>query len=193
MFYSKIEFHKKIKDFLLYLSAFVPMYILIFIKLIIELICKNINFTILSIIYIISLLLLITLGTIGLIINTNPENEIAKNIIILKKENITDRHFLGYFSLFVLFALQLNLNLVSSFISYILIIFFIGYVYIKNSLFYINPFLNILGFSFYDIEYIEEESEEKKQAKFFYKGLLKENQKYSVIIQNRHFSFLNKK
>ena len=173
MFYSKIEFHKKIKDFLLYLSAFVPMYILIFIKLIIELICKNINFTILSIIYIISLLLLITLGTIGLIINTNPENEIAKNIIILKKENITDRHFLGYFSLFVLFALQLNLNLVSSFISYILIIFFIGYVYIKNSLFYINPFLNILGFSFYDIEYIEEGSEEKKQAKFFYKGLLK--------------------
>ena len=29
----------------------------------------------------------------------------------------------------------------------------IGIVYVKNKLFYINPFLNILGFNFYDITF----------------------------------------
>lgn len=181
----------KIKDVLLYISAFVPMQALILIKLIIELLCGNIPLNVLSIIYLVTLILLITIGGLGLLLNTTLSNDQSGVVIILQCENITDKHFLGYFSLFVLFALQLNLTLVSSFITYLLILIFIGFVYVKNSLFYINPFLNILGYSFYDIVYTDEKGENKSEAKLFYKGELQTNQKYRVIIRNRHFSFLS--
>ncbi len=181
----------KIKDVLLYISAFVPMQALILIKLIIELLCGNIPLNVLSIIYLVTLILLITIGGLGLLLNTTLSNDQSGVVIILQCENITDKHFLGYFSLFVLFALQLNLTLVSSFITYLLILIFIGFVYVKNSLFYINPFLNILGYSFYDIVYTDEKGENESEAKFFYKGELQTKQKYRVIIRNRHFSFLS--
>ena len=175
----------------MYISAFVPMQALILIKLIIELICGSIPLNILAIIYLVTLILLIMIGILGLLLNTALSNEQSGIIIILQCENITDKHFLGYFSLFVLFALQLNLTLVSSFITYLLILIFIGFVYVKNSLFYINPFLNILGYSFYDIVYTDEKGENESEAKLFYKGELQTNQKYRVIIRNRHFSFLS--
>ena len=181
----------KIKDVLLYISAFVPMQALILIKLIIELLCGNIPLNVLSNIYLVTLILLITIGGLGLLLNTTLSNDQSGIVIILQCENITDKHFLGYFSLFVLFALQLNLTLVSSFITYLLILIFIGFVYVKNSLFYINPFLNILGYSFYDIVYTDEKGENESEAKFFYKGELQTKQKYRVIIRNRHFSFLS--
>lgn len=162
-------------------------------KLVIERICGNLDFNALFVVYLVSLLAFIIIGITGLIINTLGSKEITKYIIILSKKNITDRHFLGYFSLFVLFALQLNLSLVSSYVLYLLIMFLIGIVYIKNGLFFINPLLNILGYNFYDIVYCEEESQAKVEAKFFYKGEIIENKQYKVIFKNRHFSFIKKK
>ncbi len=188
----KISIYHFIKDVMLYISAFVPMYFLILIKLFIELSSNNLKFNALFIIYLASLLLFIVLGILGLIINTIFSNDITKQILILNKKNITDKHFLGYFSLFVLFALQLNLSLVSSYILFLFILFFIGIVYLNNSLFYINPLLNILGYNFYDIIYCEENNDKKIEAKFFYKGELKENCYYQVIFKNQHFSFIKK-
>ena len=189
----KISIYHFIKDVMLYISAFVSMYFLILIKLFIELSSNNLKFNALFIIYLASLLLFIVLGILGLIINTIFSNDITKQILILNKKNITDKHFLGYFSLFVLFALQLNLSLVSSYILFLFILFFIGIVYLNNSLFYINPLLNILGYNFYDIIYCEENNDKKIEAKFFYKGELKENCYYQVIFKNQHFSFIKKK
>lgn len=188
----KITIQSKIKDIMLYISAFVPMYFLILLKLVIERICGNLDFNALFVVYLVSLLVFIIIGITGLIINTLGSKEISKYIIILSKKNITDRHFLGYFSLFVLFALQLNLSLVSSYVLFLMILFFIGLVYVKNALFYINPLLNILGYNFYDIVYCEEDCQNKIEAKFFYKGELKENNRYKVIFKNRHFSFIDK-
>lgn len=184
---------EKLKNLFLYLSAFVPMYILILIKLIIELISKSLVFNMLYILYLITLLILIGSGVFGLISNIYFSHISSKEIVILEKKNITDKHFFGYFSLFVLFALQLNLKLISSYILFILILTFIGIVYIKNSLYYINPCLNILGYNFYDIIYSEINAKEKIQAKIFYKGELKENNTYKVVFKNQHFSFINKK
>ncbi len=185
-------FFDKLKDLLLYLSAFVPMYILIATRLIIDIINDNLTFNVLNTLNIILLSLLIILGIVGLIINIYHSKESSKEIIILKKQNITDRHFLGYFSLFVLFALQLELSYVCDFVLFILILILIGVVYIKNSLFYINPLLNILGYNFYDIYYLEVSSQEQKEAKIFYKGDLKVNQKYLVKFKNDNFSFIDK-
>ena len=106
--------------------------------------------------------------------------------------NITDRHFLGYFSLFVLFAITFDLSKVSMVVVFVLILCMIGVVYVKNKLFYINPFLNILGFNFYKISYKVENDEQVLQTHIFYRGNLKENKFYWVKIKDENFSFVDK-
>ena len=98
-----------------------------------------------------------------------------------------------YFSLFVLFAITFDLSKISMLVVFVGILIMIGVVYVKNKLFYINPFLNILGFNFYDITYKENGSEEEKTTKIFFKGDLVLNKTYSVKIKDENFSFMTKK
>ena len=182
-----------LKDLLLYLSAFVPMYFLIAFRLIIDIFNDNLSFNVLNTINLITLLLLIILGFIGLYLNIHQSKEVSKEVIILKKQNITDRHFLGYFSLFVLFALQLELSYVSDYCLFIIITIFIGIVYIKNSLYYINPLLNILGYNFYTIVYLEVGSQKESEGKIFYSGNLAGSKCYLVKFKSDNFAFVDKK
>ena len=163
----------KIKDLLLFFSAFMPMYVLILIKLVVDIVFQNKTFNVLNTINIITLLLLISAGIFGIIWNVYKSKDLSKEIVVLSATNITDKHFLGYFSLFVLFALQLDLTFVSGYVTYIFILTFIGFVYIKNSLYYINPLLNILGYSFYDIVYTDLKNNNKENSKIFAKKELK--------------------
>ncbi len=180
------------KNLLLYLSAFMPMYVLVFIKLVVEIINNNLSFNVLNTINFATLLLLIIGGVIGLLWNVKYNNEKSNEIIILKSENITDKHFLGYFSLFVFFAIPLDLSLVSAYCVYVLVLIFIGIVYINNSLYYINPLLNILGYNFYDIEYRDVDSGEIKQGKIFFKGEPELGKPYFAKVKNKHFCFIDK-
>lgn len=176
----------------LYLSAFIPLYSLIVIKLLIEILNNNLTFNVLNTITLILLLFLISLGVFGLIFETKKNKIERKKIKILKKKNITEQHFLGYFSLFVLFALTFELEKISMFIVFLIIICLIGVVYIKNDLFYINPLLNILGYNFYDIEYLNEKGEVEIN-KFFYKGTLTKQQTYTANIGDKNFNYIFKK
>ena len=63
---------------------------------------------------------------------------------------------------------------------FIFIIILIEIVYIKNNLFYINPFLNILGYNFYQVEYMNLETNQKNNAIFFYKGDFDISKKYCL-------------
>ena len=161
-----------LKNLLLYISAFMPMYILIFIKLVVEIVNSNLSFNVLNTLNFITLVMLIALGVLGLFWNIKFNKEKSIEIVILSKENITDQHFLGYFSLFVFFAIPLDLAIMSNFFIYVAILILIGIVYINNSLYYINPLLNILGYNFYNITYHEVGKSEKRNAKIFYRGVL---------------------
>ncbi len=183
-----------LKNLLLYISAFVPMYFLVFVKLIVEIINHNATFNVLNTLNFVTLLLLMVLGAIGLLWNIYFANGKSIEVEIVSKKNITDRHFLGYFSLFVFFAIPLDLSLVSAYCVYVLVLIMIGIVYINNSLYYINPLLNLLGYNFYDISYKELGCDKIKKSKIFYKGdLLIENKTYWVNLKNQHFCFVDKK
>ena len=159
-----------------------PMYVLVFVKLVVEIINNNLSFNVLNTINFATLLLLIIGGVIGLLWNVKYNNEKSNEIIILKSENITDKHFLGYFSLFVFFAIPLDLSLVSAYCVYVLVLIFIGIVYINNSLYY----------NFYDIEYRDVDSGEIKQAKIFFKGEPELGKPYFAKVKNKHFCFIDK-
>ncbi len=182
-----------VKNLLLYISAFMPMYVLVLIKLVVELINQNLSFNVLNTINLITLLLLCLASVVGLVWNVKFNNDEAKEVKILTKHNITDQHFLGYFSLFVFFAIPLDLSYVSVYCVYVAILIMIGVVYINNSLYYINPFLNLLGYNFYDITYVEVAGKEQRHAKIFYKGNLQiEDKTYFVKLKNENFSFVDK-
>ena len=173
------------KNILLFLSACIPMYILILIN-------KNIDVNVLNIVVIVFLLLVIILGVVGLLLEIYNKRQKTIEIIILTKNNITDQHFLGYFSLFVLFAITFDLTKICMFVVFVLILVMIGVVYVKNKLFYINPFLNILGYNFYDITYRLNSCDEVKSTHIFYKGELVLHNKYKVKIKDENFSFIAK-
>ncbi len=171
-----------------------PMYVLILIKLIVEIFNDNLHFNVLNTLNLGTLLSLIVLGVVGLVWNILLEKDKAKEIVILDKQNITDQHFLGYFSLFVFFAIPLDLANMSNYCIYVVILILIGIVYINNSLYYINPLLNILGYNFYNIKYVEKGGKEERSAKIFYRGdLILEDKTYWVKLKNTNFAFIEKR
>ena len=174
----------------LYLSAFIPLYSLIIIKELIDIINHNLTFNVLNSLTLILLSILIVLGVIGIIIESKSGKSKIENIKIIQKTCITQQHFLGYFSLFVLFALTFELEKISMFVIFLLIIILIGLVYIKNNLFYINPLLNILGYNFYNVKY-EDETGKIKTDKFFFKGTLTTGN-YVCKIGDKNFNYIYK-
>ena len=175
----------------LYLSAFIPLYCLIIIKLLLEIINQNLSFNVLNSFMLILLFLLIILGIFGVYKESKCNAKEIITIEILEKTSITEQYFLWYFSLFVLFALNFQLEKVSMFVIFIIITILIGIVYIKNNLFYINPMLNILGYNFYEIKYIDEKGE-IKHNKFFYHGNINALKKCIVKIGDKNFNYIYK-
>ena len=157
----------------LFLCAFIPLYFLIIIKTLVEIMLKNMRFNILNTSMLILLLVLISVGLVGFFtcVKTNSPKTHTK-IKLLTAKNITDQHFLNYFSLFVLFAITFDLSKVSYSLVFLIVLIFIGRVYIKNELFYINPFFNIMGFEFYEITFIKENSETNETGRVFCKHKL---------------------
>lgn len=177
------------KNILLYFSAFVPLYFLILVKFLLGVLVGTIYFTFLTIFTMVFYLTLTVLGIVGLVVNMKSNKGKTVKIQVEKFSNITDRHFLSYFSLFVLFALGFQLTKPSMLVVSILIIIFIGIVYINNNMYYINPLLNILGYNFYEITYTQNQKTFTK--KVYYRGQLAEKT-YLAHFKNENFSFLEK-
>ena len=179
---------KFFKNILLYFSAFVPLFFLLFVKIIVDIANNNLTFNFLNTFNLCLLATMIISGIFGLIFSTTLSEEKVTMAKIKQKKEITDQYFLQYFSLFVLFAVPLDISYVNEFCIYILVLVFIGIVYIKCSLYYINPLLNILGYRFYDVEF-ETESGETRYAKIFSKEPL-QKKSYKIKIANDNFAFV---
>ena len=178
------------KNILLYLSAFMPMYFLIFVKQIIELISGKITLNFLNVFVVCLMFLFVILGLVGLYLEFFNRKQSSRKVELISKKNTTDEHFLGYFSLFVLFSITFDLSKPSMFIVFVIILIMIGIVYVKNKLFFINPLLNICGYNFYNITYKVCGEEKEENTKIFFKGNLVNNKNYMLKIKDENFSFL---
>ena len=156
-----------VKNTLLYFSAFVPMYFLILVKFAFGFLSGTIEPNPLTVFTVTLYFVFILLGLFGLYWNTFLSSDKSVTITIQDAQNITDQHFLNYFSLFVLFALTFELTKPSMFMVSLFIILFVGVVYVNNQMFYINPLLNLLGYNFYTITYQKQNSNTPCTAKMF--------------------------
>ena len=166
------------KKILLFISAFIPLYALLLVKIGIQIANDNLHFNVLNTIMICFLSLLILVGALGIYLALKCKK--YKKITVKTAQNTTEKHFLGYLSLFVLFALNFEIEYMAMAVVFVLILVFVGIVYIKNNLFYINPTLNILGFSFYEITYFETDSHEVKTDYVLSKTKLFSNKTYYI-------------
>ena len=114
----------------------------------------------------------------------------GKIVKVISKQNTTDQHFLGYFSLFVLFAVSFEIEMYSMAFIFLVVLVLIGIVYIKNDMYFINPLLNVFGYSFYEIEYQENGNSVKANA--FFKGRLEINKEYYLFDNFSNLFFLKK-
>ena len=183
---------KFFKNLFLYFSAFIPLFVLLEVKLIVDIFNNNLTWNFLNIFNISLLSVMIILGTFGILWNTIWSREKIIEITVKSSTEITDKYFLQYFSLFVMFAIPLDISYFNEFFIYLLILIFIAIVYINCSLYYINPLLNILGFRFFDVIYINKNGE-TLSTKIFCKHKISPQKNYCVKIKNEHFAFISKK
>ncbi|MBQ9791700.1 MAG: hypothetical protein IJW28_03845 [Clostridia bacterium] len=140
----------------LFLSAFVPMYMLVIIKMIIDIAEGNEEGSVMVICVMILLMILVLIG-VSCVMYVFFSKRIAQSTIqIDSANNVTGQYFFGYFSLFVLVAVHLELYTVCDIILFFLINIIIAIVYIHNNLYYINPLLNLIGYNIYKITYIKD-------------------------------------
>ena len=182
------------KSVLLYLSAFIPMYALLILQILIDIINGNLHFNVLNSISLSIFAVAIILGATGLALSLNKKPKKQTEVLVVSSVNITDQHFFSYISIFILFTLTFDISKISMFISTIVILCLIGVVYIRNKIFYINPLLNILGYSFYEITYKTKDNASPKTAMVFYKGHQNLNNKLvKVNLESTNFCFIDVK
>ena len=143
----------------LFISSFVPLYFLIIVKELMEIINGNLSFNITNSVMLSLNLLFIALGILGILHHFKSAK--CQHIEIIEAKNITHQNFLSYFPIFVLFALAFELEYISMATVYLLILIMIGIVYVRNEMFFINPFLNILGFKSFELLVKNQEKTEK--------------------------------
>ena len=188
---AQIKTMKFFNNLFLYFSAFIPLFVLLVVKLLVDIFNNNLTFNFLNTFNLVLLFLMISLGIVGILWNTVFSKEAVIEITIKNAEEITDKYFLPYFSLFVMFAIPLDISYFNEFFVYVIILIFIGIVYINCGLFYINPLLNIMGFRFFDTTYVDKEGQIQK-AKIFCKNQLNVDSTCFVKIKNQHFAFISK-
>ena len=182
---------KFFKNLFLYFSAFIPLFFFLAVKLLVDILNNNLTWNFLNTFTFCLLCTFIILGTVGILWNTIYNKDKIMEITVVSAQDITDKYFLQYFSLFVMFAIPLDISYFNEFFIFLIILIFIGIVYINCSLYFINPLLNILGFKFYDTTYINQNGEQRS-AKIFCKDTIFANQTYKVKIKNEHFAFISK-
>ncbi|MBO4412521.1 MAG: hypothetical protein J5779_00700 [Clostridia bacterium] len=160
-----------------FVSSFVPLYFLIIVKEILDIINGNLTFNVTNTIMICLNAILISVGVFSFVKNYFFSK--FENAKIISIKNITTQNFWPYFPIFVLFALAFELEFINMAVVYIFILIMLASVYIKNDMFYINPFLNIIGFSTFEV--IFEKNGKKITKKLF---SLKKSIGESALVNN---------
>ena len=177
------------KKLLLFFSAFAPLYFLLIVKILIDIIFGDLHFNVLNTISLILFSIALISGIAGAVTAVKHKHTPRDKIKIVKKQSLTEQYFLGYFSLFVLFALSFEIEKVSMFVVFVLIIILIGVVYIRNDLYYINPFLNLLGYNFYLVTF-SDKNQDEQVGKFLFKGMLETGGEYTAKLSHENFSLI---
>ena len=174
---------------LLFISSYIPLYILLIIKNILER-CTNdgvftFSFEKLKATvffdeindYAIGLLIILTI--ISLVYLNNIKNKIdgVHYYEIINIEDQTGNMYFNYISVYLLSCLGLSLNSIPDVFELLFVMILIGYIYITNHMTYLNPVLQFIGFKIYEGEVISKSTGKTMHSVIVAKKILELNQK----------------
>lgn len=147
---------------LLFLSSYVPLYLLLIIKNILQRCTDGGRFTfswerlkhahyfdeIND--YAIVVLLLLCLVSVGYLKYLLNQEEGTHDYTIKSLEDQTGSMYFNYISVYLLSCLGLSLNQIEDVFVLAFLMLLIGYIYISNHLIYLNPLLQLWGFGVYE-------------------------------------------
>ena len=145
----------------MYISAFLPMFLIMWIKEIligIQNIIENPETYSLKSIYlnpflILQLIFIIFVsGCVFWLMKRNKKTGIY-TVALIKVKNRSAEYYLAYYSLFILALIEFSLSNLVDLVVLVCLLFVLGIVYIKNDLFFMNPTINIFQSYIYEIEY----------------------------------------
>ena len=183
------------KKIIMYLSAFLPMFWLILIKdyatIVENAISGEGSYTdLLSIqlFIVVGLVVIITICTIFLI---SKNKELSTDLVVVT--NVTNRtaeYYLGYFSLFILELFAFSFTDIVDIIVMVFLLILLGIVYVKNSLFFINPTMNIFRSYIFETEYNDGRAIRSKLL--ICKEKIRVGDKLNVDVSNYGFTLASK-
>lgn len=150
---------------ILFISSYIPLYVLLICKDILQQIETTPACCFLSILkgyftkpfhineYAVIFLLtvsIISCTLLCILIKLQPAESDYYSIVEI--ENRTPDVFLNYISLYLLSCFELSLNSLSDIFILLFIMLLIGFIYISNQTTYINPILQFMGYKLYECE-----------------------------------------
>lgn len=148
------RFHKSI----LFISSYIPLYLLLIIKDIVGRIekygvgqlKKAVNMNSLNDVMIVILFLISAASFLYLLYMVKTVR--GKAFILIKEiRDETSSNFLNYISIYLLSCMGLSLGTYEDITVLIFVMIIIGYIYTRSNMVYINPVLNVLGYDIYNI------------------------------------------
>lgn len=123
------------------------------------------------------LVLLIFFSIYKLLNILNPKDCKSSPIKIISVKNISIDYLTNYFSLYLFPFFALEIVNILTIVILIIILLLSSYLYVKNNILYINPILNLLGYSIYDVEIELNSFSEKKITRV---SLITKREKYEI-------------
>ncbi len=188
-----------LRKLVMYLSAFLPMFLIMWIKEILlgirNVLDKPWKYSWESVYlnpYLIiefAIIVLVGIALFGLL--RRNRNTGAYTITLKTVKNRSAEYYLAYYSLFILALIEFSLTDPVDLMVLVLLLIVLGIVYIKNDLFFMNPTINIFQSYIYEVEY---ETNQATITKLIISPVkLSEGDIIDIDISEFEFTFLRRK
>jgi hypothetical protein len=85
----------------------------------------------------------------------NTNNSLSYEVKIIRIDDKNHEYLTSYIAVYILPFITLNLTTYSGLAQFTVLFLFIGYIYLKYEMIYINPILNIFfNLNIYDVNYV---------------------------------------
>lgn len=151
-----------LKKLILFISSYIPLYILLVLKNIFERISKNGKLV--NVVdklknavwfdeindWAICLLTLVSIFSALFLYFVMKKKPSAKNYLIKNVSDETSNYYFNYISIYLLSCMGLSLNSIVDCFVFLFLMLIVGYIYISNNMMYMNPVVNLMGYKVYN-------------------------------------------
>lgn len=153
-------YHKVI----LFISSYIPLYILLILKNVLERTTRDGNFSDLANKiknavffdeindFAVVILTFLSIYSFWYLKRKIRRANGEKKFIIITIKDETSNNYFNYISVYLLSCMGLSLNSIVDIFVFIFLMVVVGFIYINNNMTYLNPTLNLLGFKIYEME-----------------------------------------